>query len=590
VVETIAQTLGAKSGLAEHIGEREMLLLLDNFEQVIGAAPELSALAEACPNLTLLVTSRERLRVQGEREYPLPALHDAAAVELFCDRSGVEADETVTKLCRRLDNLPLALELAAARTNLLSPKQILERLPGRLDLLRGGRDADPRQHTLRATMEWSYELLASDERRLFRRIAVFRGGCTLDAAEEVCHTHVDALQSLVDKSLLRRTGERFSMLETIREYASDRLETCGEADDLRRRHAEHFLQLAEEAEPNLRGDVVVEWLDRLQRDNDNLRAALDRLEAAGQSELVLRLASALWRFWFMRAPAEGWRRLDSALQAAASATRARAKALTGAAVLSGEVHGDDATARLRLQEALAIFSQRGDAWDAAYASFVLESSFGEAAVDLKTAQQHFDESGRLFRELGDDHYTLLARSNLAWKCYYLDDLEQAKAIHEDTLDRARATSNRRVEAISLAALAVYAVDQGLPDDAIPMLTESIRIRRDFGDLIGLAADLRRSSYALAAAGKPTAAARLLSSSEALREELGTSLQSDSATMDERTLTIVRAQLNEAAFAEAWQQGRGLTVDEALALLELSDFALSQRAWSDTGARIESRHE
>src|SRR5262249_41360736 len=155
-------------------------------------------------------------------------------------------DETVAKLCRRLDNLPLALELAAARTNLLSPKQILERLPGRPELLRGGRDADPRQHTLRATMEWSYELLPAEERRLFGRIAVFRGGCTLDAAEAVCQTRLDTLQSLVDKSLLHRTGERFSMLETIREYASDRLESGGEADDLRRRHVEHFLQLAEE--------------------------------------------------------------------------------------------------------------------------------------------------------------------------------------------------------------------------------------------------------------------------------------------------------------------------------------------------------
>ena len=204
-METIAQTLGAKDGLAEHIGEREMLLLIDNLEQVVEPAPELSPSLQGCPNLTLLVTSRELLRVQGEVEYEVPPLQEPEAVSLFCERSQLEPSDEIAELCRRLDSLPLAVELAAARTKALSPKQILERLSQRLDLLKGGRDADPRQQTLRATIDWSYDLLSEEEQRLFARLSVFAGGCTLDAAEDVCDADLDTLQSLVEKSLLRFT-------------------------------------------------------------------------------------------------------------------------------------------------------------------------------------------------------------------------------------------------------------------------------------------------------------------------------------------------------------------------------------------------
>ncbi len=231
VLETVGQTLGAKDGLADHIGERELLLLLDNLEQVIEVAPELASLVEVCPNLHLLVTSRELLRVRGEVEYPVPPLAEPEAVTLFCERSGLEPDETTAELCRRLDNLPLAVELAAARTGVLTPPQILDRLAQRLDLLKGGRDAEARQHTLRATIEWSHDLLADDEKQLFARLSVFAGGSTLDAAEEVVEADVEALQSLVDKSLVRRTGERFWMLETIGDFARERLTA---SDDSRR--------------------------------------------------------------------------------------------------------------------------------------------------------------------------------------------------------------------------------------------------------------------------------------------------------------------------------------------------------------------
>ncbi len=237
VVPAIAQTLGARDGLASHVGEREMLLLLDNLEQAIDAAPALAALVEACPNLTLLVTSRELLRVRGEVEYPVPPLADPDAFDLFCARSRLDPDGTISELCRRLDNLPLAVELAAARTSVLSPAQILDRLGQRLDLLTGGRDADPRQRTLRATIAWSYDLLTPDEQALFRRLAVFAGGCTLEAAEAVAGADLDTLQSLVDKSLVRRTEDRFWMLETIREFAVEELTASDPADGTRRRCA-----------------------------------------------------------------------------------------------------------------------------------------------------------------------------------------------------------------------------------------------------------------------------------------------------------------------------------------------------------------
>ena len=206
VTETVARTLGAKDGLAEHIGERELLLLIDNLEHVIEAAAELSALVSACPNLTLLVTSRELLRVQGEVQYEVLPLAEPEAAALFCERAQLEPTKEIAEVCARLDSLPLAVELAAARTKALSPAQILERLSQRLDLLKGGRDADPRQQTLRATIDWSEDLLAAEERQLFRRLSVFVGGCTLEAAEDVCDADLDTLQSLVEKSLLRFTA------------------------------------------------------------------------------------------------------------------------------------------------------------------------------------------------------------------------------------------------------------------------------------------------------------------------------------------------------------------------------------------------
>ena len=371
VLETAAQAVGAKAGLTEHIADKSMLLLFDNFEQVIEAADGLSDLLATCPNLDLLVTSREPLHLTGEQEYPVPPLVHEEGVGFFLARARAvkpdfAADDAVSEICRRLDDLPLALELAAARVKALSSAQILERLEQRLALLTGGaRDLPERQRTLRAAIEWSHELLTSEERRLFARLAVFNGSCTLEAAERIADADLDALHSLVDKRLLRQADERFLMLATIREYAAERLDDSGEAGGLRQHHAEHFVALAEEAEPSVLGISPSEWLDRLERDHDNLRAALDWLEAAGESQLALRLGGAVWEFWCLRGHfAEGWRRLDELLGIDDQPTLARAKALTGAVHLgSGESSYAKATQRGRAEQALALYRELGEAWE-----------------------------------------------------------------------------------------------------------------------------------------------------------------------------------------------------------------------------------
>ena len=295
----MAQALGARDGLVDHIRGRQLLLLLDNLEQVVEAAPELAALLESCPDLTLLVTSRELLRVRGEVEYPVPPLAEPEAIALFCERARLEPDGAISELCARLDSLPLAVELAAARTKALTPAQILERLSGRLDLLEGGRDADPRQRTLRATVEWSHDLLTPAEQALFARLSVFAGGCTLEAAEEVAGADLDTLQPLVEKSLLRFTGDRYWMLETIRELAGERLEGAT-ADDVRRRHRAYVVALAAASAGRLHDAEEGAVSDRLAPEHANIRAAVAHALERREPDDVGRLLGALFPFLISR--------------------------------------------------------------------------------------------------------------------------------------------------------------------------------------------------------------------------------------------------------------------------------------------------
>ena len=569
VLETAGQVIGSKNGLAEHIADKTMLCLLDNFEQVVEAAPDIAALLGACPNLELLVTSREPLHVTGEQEYAVPPLAHEEGVALFLARAravkpGFAPDEAVSDICVRLDDLPLALELAAARVKALSSAQILERLDQRLQLLTGGaRDLPERQRTLRATIEWSYDLLSDDEQHLLAYLAVFRGGCTLEAAQEVAGADVDGLHSLVDKSLLRHSDERYWMLETIREYAAERLAASGEGEKLRRRHVEQFLALAEEAEPHLRGDPAA-WLDRLEAEHDNMRAALDGLGGPDEGEIALRFVAALSRFWHIRGYlSEGRRRLESALAGDRRASAPRARALTGATVVA-ILQQDYGPARTFVEEALSLYRALGDSLGIATSEFHV-GSVAAYSGDWLTARARFEASVGQFADLGDDFHTLLARQNLAWAVYECGDPPRAYELHLATLRRARELSNVRVEAGTLSALASHALDEARVDDALALLRDGLALHREIGDSTELTLDVCRASRAAAACGRGELAARLLASADRAYEELGAGAPPWAAAEREHALVGIRSLLDDAAIAESIAEGRELTLDEAAAL-------------------------
>jgi predicted ATPase/class 3 adenylate cyclase len=569
VLPTVGQSLGAKDGLEDHLAEKSLLILLDNFEHLIDAAPRLSALLASCPNVHLLITSRELLRVPGEQAYPVPPLEAEDGTELFLARARAAlpsfvGSDALLELCARLENLPLALELAAARVRVLSPEQLLERLSQRLDLFKAGRGVDPRQQTLRATIEWSHDLLDEDERRLFARLAVFLGGCTLESAEAVCDADLETLEALVDKSLVGiRAGGRFWMLETIREYAAEQLESSGEAELLRRRHAEHFLELGEEAELQTRV-YSGEWIGRLQEEHDNFRAALDYLTSSGESELVLQLAGALTEFWDRGGHvAEGRHRLESALQGQDRPTAARARALTGAAFMAYG-SGDAMAARSIGEQALERHRGLGDVRGAAQdLNLLCVASIEEG--NLERAQQLAEESLALFREAGDEHETVAATRTLAFTYHSRGDLDRARTLHEANLRQAKALGFRETEAATLGSLAMIAFEQGRIEDALELGKQNLLAFRDLGSLHGLAQGLCRTAGSVAVLpGKADTATRLLSCFEAHREQIGVS-EAWVARMNEQTLAAIRARLDEAAFAEAWGDGQALTIDDAVAL-------------------------
>ena len=568
VTEEIAKTLGAQNGLADHIGEREMLLVLDNLEQVIEAGTALADLVETCPNFAALVTSRERLRVRGEREFEVRPLAEPDAVELFVARAGTgdEArhEPAVRELCRALDEMPLAIELAAARAKSLASAQILERLGQRLDLFTGGRDADPRQRTLRSTIEWSYDLLDPAEQRLFARLAVFAGGCTLEAAERVADADIDTLGSLVEKSLVRRTDHRYWMYETIREFALERLEASGEATERRRRHAEHYLELAEKAEPNLIREALGrrgEWQTRVQVELDNIRAASDRFEAEGDGERALRMAGAVAWFWEERGPiAEGRRRLEWALAAEDHPSIVRAHAL-GRMAMVASLMGDLRAAKEAGEKALALHRAFGDLWRVGDDVHTLGYIAAESG-DFFAARSLFEESVRLLREAGDEDYALWSTRSVGWTYHDTGDFARAREIHEANLQRARVLGNRAVEATTLGVLGTILVESGRPAEAFPLIEQAYRMHRDLGEAVEVSVDVWRFAAALAGIGRPVEAVELASLSAALREELGARTWVERKA--EETFTAARELLDPVAFESAWERGRRLTPEDGVA--------------------------
>lgn len=579
----IAKTLGAADDLSDHIGERHMLLVLDNLEQVLDAAPALADLVEACANLTVLATSRERLRVRGEVEYQVQPLAERDAIALFVDRAGLaEADEAVRELCAALDEMPLAIELAAARAKVLAPAQILARLSRRLDLFIGRRDADPRQRTLRSTIEWSHDLLDEREQRLFARLSVFVGGCMLESAERVADADLDTLQSLVEKSLVRHSDGRFWMYETIRDFAVERLEASGEVESIRLRHDEHFLELAEEAETHLVREALTRpgpWQVRIDAERDNIRAAMARFETKREAVHALRMASALAWFFSEKGPiAEGRRYLESALALSNGSSVLRTKVLSALAQTAAQM-GDLVEAKVAGEESLAQYRELGDTWQIGAGVHNLGYIAAESG-DWPTARRLFEESVVLFQQAGDEDYALWCTRSLGWTYHDTGDFSRAREIHEGNLRRAREVGNTGVEATTLGVLGGILLDEGRADEAFPYLEQAYRLHAESGVTLDVAIDLWRFAKALSGVGRAEEAAQLSSLSDALREELGSRVRWVEREAD-KTIADVKAQLDPDVFREAWGGGKRLSIERAVEIA--LGRAPSQRTVQSTSA-------
>lgn len=597
LASTVANALGVQEGeeplsraVAQHLQGRSMLLLLDNLEQLLPGTPFISEMLTVSPRLLVLATSRAPLRLSGEHEYPVPPLPIPEAnrassfeelttndaVRLFVARAQAvdpgfeltdERARTVAEICRRLDGLPLAIELAAARSKLLSPETIARRLEQALEFLTGGaRDLPARQQTLRATLDWSHELLAEPERTLFARLAVFVGGCTIDAAADVCADgDIDLLTtiaSLVDESLLRRVGEgRYAMLETIREYALEQLELVGEAEELRRRHAQHFVKVAEGAEHELTAAAETGVRERLEREHDNFRAALSWSHRAGAADLELVLAAALARFWLIRGHLlEGRSWLENALgRDSRKLPAVRAKALRGIGVLALK-HRDYEEAEQFLDESLTLSRELGDTTSMIRSML----SLGVVAVaqsDYERAQRLNEETLALAREAEDRRVVATAINNLGDLALHEGDYETAARLARESLALARELGHREGAALALVNLAQAYLYLDRLAEAVPLLEEALLLGRELGYQEAIVYALEGLAAIAVGRGDPAAAARLLGAGEALLETIGASLDRAGRDRHERTLEALRDQLPPQQLSRHWQDGRLLTLEQ-----------------------------
>jgi len=565
--------------IAEQLGDRRAILVLDNFEHLLSATPIVAAIFEATPAMRILATSRTALGLPAERVYPVSPLADVPAVTLFAARAQTaspefnitpENSETVGALVRALDGLPLAIELAGSRMSIAPPEAVLERIRDSLRVLDAGRRAGPARHrALAATMDWSHDLLEPDRQRLFADLAVFAGGWTLDAAERVCEPDlnvVDGLASLADDSLVRVAGDpeapRFRMLETIREYASGKLDATGRRAEIERRHAEFYLELAEAAAPHLRGNPGP-WLDLLATERDNVRTALDRLGAVGDHAAAANLAGALWRFWYLAGDLdEGRQRLEAALASHLAPDATRARALIGAAVMAVNLE-DPAGATDRASEALQLHATLGDAWGAAYAQFMLAAA-ERALADLVRARELDEAAHAAFLALDDEHTALLVSRHLASIQEDLGDRDGARDRYQDNLRRAREQGNGRLEASTLGALATIAFDEGRVADARWMLRESLALHRELRDRLDSVVDLAHAARTLSMSGEAAVAGRLMAALGRIDHELGARRRTVRALLDETSARVGR-QLSSAELDDAHRDGARLDLDAAVQL-------------------------
>ena len=562
VEPTIAQTLGAKVPLPEHVDEKRMLLLLDNLEQVIECAPALSELLASCPNLKLLVTSRVLLKVEGERDYPVEPLPEGDAVTLFRERAAVSDPlEAVHEICRRLDGLPLAVELAAARTRLLPPDQLLARLERALPILTGGRrDAPERQRTLRATIEWSYELLDEEEQQLFRRLSVFAGSFTIEAAEQVCDADLDTLESLIEKSLVRRWASgRLGMLETIREFAAEQLDASDEAGEVRRRHLDFFTELAESA------NLCIERLDRGPQRHElvapelsNIRSAIE-WAAEVDLQLALRLACAIENFWVTNSPVEGARlfgRLMSSADGLPDEVRARGFRCLGS---SSTIFGDFERGRASYEESLALFRSIGD--ERGTSHLLMRLAFEALREgDVSTGRRLAEETLELSRRLGfptDEAQALTALGDLAHR---EGRHEEAFELLRRSADLCAKTGFRWWEKNVLMTIAEHMLELGRSDEAVTPARRGLEIAHAIGDRQGVVEGLALLAWHSAETSAPERAGRLWGAIEAEEERGGRVGEWEEYRPElEQHLRVAEGAEFEAARAE----GRALSRDEAV---------------------------
>ena len=617
VLSTIAQTLGVREAeggslreaLGDYLREKRMLLVLDNFEHILGAAPEVASLIESCQNLTVLVTSRAPLRVRGEQDYPVPPLAlppstlsadarsvlDSPAARLFAERASAafpafeitqENAGAIASICWRLAGLPLALELAAARARFLDPAALLARLDQALSAS-WTRDAPERQRTIRATLEWSHGLLSEAQQALFAKLSVFAGGFSLEAAEAIGvgdlvaeEDVMELLGGLVEQSLVvAETGAeelRYGMLEPVRQYALEKLEESGEAADTRHRHASFFMALAEEARPHLRAARQVEWLERLEKENANLRGALSWALSTDApedgAEIAARTGWALWAFWWIRnRQPEGLRWMERVLARREELPpRLRARAIMAAEAMAyGQGDGEST---LAYTEELMQLSREtgGDAHAEAYAN----AGFGLVATfrgDYGAAAEHLEKALPLLHESGEDGMEAQAHTWLG-TVLLLQGYGLARQRFEAGLELGRRVGDRLAVCNALFNLAQLALSRGEYELAVRRFSEGIAPSEEIGDRGNVAHIIEGMAVAAGALGQDERSASLFGAADGIIAEIGlrghTYYEPDTF-LYERTLDAVRTRLGDPAFEAARAEGRAMTFEEAVA------YAMSQ---------------
>jgi predicted ATPase/DNA-binding CsgD family transcriptional regulator len=617
VSQAVASTLGVREQpgrlltrtLSDHLGSRKVLLVLDNCEHLIEPCAILvEALLRASPELRVLATSREALAITGEVAWPVPSLslpdlrrlphlesvREYESARLFLERATAvkpafalteQNTPSVARVCYRLDGIPLAIELAAARMKMLSVEEIAEKLDGSFRVLAvGSRTALPRHRTLHATMDWSHHLLGREERTLFRRISVFAGGFSLEAAESVCAGEelqrdevLGMLSHLVDKSLVtarEKDGEtRYGLLEIVRQYAWEKLSDFGEASQMQGRRAGYYLGLVEEAEPELKGEGQVAWLERLENEHDNLRATMRWFLGGEESEAAARLGWALWLFWWIRGHfAEGRQSMEQALAGENNATMpasARAQVLYVEGTMAcGQ--GDHRSAEPLLEESAALFRELGDRRGVAYA-------LGSAAVVAITQERYervivySEEATELFLEVGDKWGAapMLGCSAVGW--LNRGDHRRARTLAERGLALCRETGDKHGTSIALLTLAGVAQSERDYGRARDLFEEGLTVSAELGNEADIVHCLEGLATIAGAEGRIVRAARLWGAAEALLEKIEAMYTYVPDRSLHRSQLAARSQIDEAAWEVAWAEGRTMTSEQAI------EYALEREA-------------